>query len=666
MKRSIWNIIFILALGFALYFFSRANYLFFHLTVESITLVIGILILTISIISRNFSQSSLILTLGPGILVASIITFAHIATFKGMNIIPGYDANLPTQLWIVSNYILSVSIFLSILAGNKKISFTWNLIIFSGIGILGSILCFAELFPMCFVEGEGLTIFKKVSEYIIVLIYAACLIAIYNKKNVLDKQTYITMRIFLGLLIFGELMFTLYIDVYGIQNFLGHYFRLLAFLIIYTFIVKESIQRPFNSIFSELRDLSRQLELIIDNIPGLIFYKDMNNKFIKVNKYMADAKKISKSEMEGKSLEDIYPREDAIKYFEDDLTVIKSGEPKLNIEEKWENDGEVKWINTSKIPLKNNEDEIIGILGLSFDITERKQEEQRIKILQQAIEQSPAAIVITETDGKISYVNKAFQLITGYTYDESIGQNPSILKFNNEAKINYTELWNTVLSGKEWRGTFENKKKNGEIYWENAVISPIFGENGNIINLVGIKEDYTEKHRIEFELERIIRIDPMTNINNRRYFLELAESELARNKRYNNDSAFLMIDVDNFKQVNDRFGHNVGDEALRNITKVCIETIRTTDFMGRLGGEEFGVYLINTDFEEAVLVAERIRENISNIKMKSDDENEISLSVSIGITKPITVDEKLNEIMKRADDAMYMAKNLGRNKVVSM
>jgi diguanylate cyclase (GGDEF)-like protein/PAS domain S-box-containing protein len=666
MKKNIWSIGTIIFLGVALYFFSRADYLFFHLTVESITLIIGILIFTISVITKNFDQSSLIATLGPGILVASLITFIHVASFKGMNIILGYDANLPTQLWIVLNYILSISIFTAILVGNKKVKFKWNLILFSCIGLIGTILCFTGLFPTCFVEGEGLTIFKKVSEYIIISIYLICLLLIYRKKVTLDEKTFNTMMLFILLLIMGEFMFTLYSDVYGIQNFLGHYFRVLAFLIIFIFVVVESIQKPYNSIFSELRDLSNQFELMLDHIPGLIFYKDTNNKFIRVNKYMADTQKIPKNELEGKRMEDLYPTEDAMKYFEDDLAVIKSGESKLNIEEKWETDEEVKWVSTSKIPCKNYKDEIIGILGLSFDITDRKRDEQRIKMLQQAVEQSPATIVITEIDGTICFVNKAFERSTGYTSEEAIGQNPRILKLNAEANINYEELWDTILSGNEWRGILQNKKKSGEIYWENARISPIFDESGKIINLLGIKEDYTEKHLLGLELEKVTRTDFLTNINNRRYFVELAENELTRNKRYNNNSAFLMIDIDHFKIINDKFGHSMGDEALRKVTEVCMETIRATDFMGRLGGEEFGVFLINTDFTEAILVAERIRENISNIEMKSDEGVKLELTVSIGLTKPTSADEKLDELMKRADNAMFKAKRLGRNKVASI
>ncbi|MEI7885063.1 MAG: diguanylate cyclase [Clostridia bacterium] len=409
--------------------------------------------------------------------------------------------------------------------------------------------------------------------------------------------------------------------------------------------------------------LSNQFEAILDHIPGLVFYKDTKNNFIRVNKYLADMHKMDKNELEGKNLSEIYPKEDALKYYVDDLEVINSGEAKLSVEETWETENGMRWVNTSKIPFINNAGDIIGVIGLSFDITERKKAENELKILQQAVEQSPAAIVITELDGTISFVNKAFETITGYTYAEAIGETPQILKFNQEAKVNYEELWQTILAGDEWRGVFQNKKKNGELYWESAIISPILGDEGKIIKFLGIKDDITEKHKMEVELEKLTRIDFLTKVNNRRYFFELAENEILRNKRYQNNSAFLMLDIDNFKKINDKFGHSFGDFALEKISEVCLDTIRVTDFMGRLGGEEFGIFLINTDFLEAERVAERLRCNINKLDLVSDEGIKVTLSVSIGLTKPVDFDEELKNIMKRADKALYKAKHLGRNRV---
>lgn len=511
MRKKSWFIGVLVIIGIALYISSRVNFLLFHLIVESSILIIGVLIFTVSIISKKFDQNSFITTLGPGILVASLINFLHIVTFKGMNIIPGYDANLPTQLWIVLSYILSVSIFMSILLGNRKVKLGWSIVVFFSLGALGTWMSFAGVFPACFVEGTGLTTFKKVSEYLIILVYLACLLLLYWKRSVFDKKTYKTTLLFVSLLIIGEFMFTLYSDVYGIQNFIGHYFRLIAFLIIYIFVVVESIQKPLNSIFSEL------------------------------------------------------------------------------------------------------------------------------KISQQAVEQSPASIVITEIDGTIRYVNKAFELITGYNFQEAIGENPKILKLNNEAKIDYEELWDTILSGKEWYGIFDNKKKNGETYWENTSISPIFDENGNIVNFLAIKEDYTEKHNVRLEQEMRTRLDFLTkerlleeeNQKNIRLLNETILSEKLKTEFFSNLSHELKTPLNvilSAMQLLDAavIGNdgNNGERALKKYSNIikqnCYRQLRLVNNMIDITRVDAGFFGLNRQNINIVSVVESVSLSVSEyIKAKS-------------------------------------------------
>jgi PAS domain S-box-containing protein len=136
----------------------------------------------------------------------------------------------------------------------------------------------------------------------------------------------------------------------------------------------------------------------------------------------------------------------------------------------------------------------------AIDITERKHEEDKIRKLSQAVEQSAASIVITDLDGSIEYVNPKFSQITGYTLDEAVRQNPRVLKSGEHNAEYYTELWKTISSGKEWRGEFLNKKKNGELFWESASISPIANNEGNITNYLAVKEDITQQKKAEQEL----------------------------------------------------------------------------------------------------------------------------------------------------------------------
>ncbi|KAB2842409.1 MAG: PAS domain-containing sensor histidine kinase, partial [Melioribacteraceae bacterium] len=142
----------------------------------------------------------------------------------------------------------------------------------------------------------------------------------------------------------------------------------------------------------------------------------------------------------------------------------------------------------------------IAILSIARDITERKKAEEQFKLLSTAIEQSPASVMITDTDGKITYVNPRFLEITGYQEEEVIGSTPRILKSGKTPQEKYENLWRTILEGKTWFGEFYNKKKNGEFFWELASVSPIKNNKGNITNFIAVKEDITERKRTEVEL----------------------------------------------------------------------------------------------------------------------------------------------------------------------
>jgi PAS domain S-box-containing protein len=250
--------------------------------------------------------------------------------------------------------------------------------------------------------------------------------------------------------------------------------------------------------------LSREFESILDHLPALVFYKDKKNNFIRVNRYLADAHRKEKIELEGKNLYDLYSEIEADKYFRDDLEVINSGVAKLDIEEQWVTADGIRWVNTSKIPFTNEDDEITGVIGISTDITDRKLAENELRKFSVAVEQSPASIIITGVDGTIEYINPVFTTLTGYTAEETIGRNPRILKTRETPDRVYKTLWDTITSGNVWRGTFHNKKKNGELYWESAIISPIKDEKGLITNFIAIKEDITSRKISEDKIKQLL------------------------------------------------------------------------------------------------------------------------------------------------------------------
>ncbi len=156
-------------------------------------------------------------------------------------------------------------------------------------------------------------------------------------------------------------------------------------------------------------------------------------------------------------------------------------------------DGTWHWHSSSGVPLYDEDKNIVGVDGIARDITEQRESHDLLRKLSLAVEQSPVSVVITDLNANVEYVNNKFADLTGYSYEELIGRNPRVLKSGEHPRAFYANLWNTLKSGKVWKGEFHNRKKNGDLFWELASISPITNDKGEITHYLGIKEDITER-----------------------------------------------------------------------------------------------------------------------------------------------------------------------------
>jgi len=323
-------------------------------------------------------------------------------------------------------------------------------------------------------------------------------------------------------------------------------------------------------------------------------------------------------------------------------------------------------------------------LSVFRDITERKQAEEKLQQLSRAVEQSPVSIMITNTKGIIEYVNPRFTQVTGYSAAETLGQNPRILRTDKTPPGTHSELWDLLTHGREWQGEFVNQKKNGELYYESALISPITDSHGVVTHYLAVKEDITERKRSEEELreanrklqlqleeiqllqtelrDQAIR-DPLTGLYNRRYLNETLEREIARAEREKYPISFVMIDIDRFKNINDTFGHARGDVVLRKFATQLLSQTRIVDIACRFGGEEFLVILPNVTAEIAFQIAERWRRTFMGLTMPLEY-NTHQATISSGISEYPVNGNAGEELIFLADKAMYHAKKTGRNKVV--
>ena len=248
---------------------------------------------------------------------------------------------------------------------------------------------------------------------------------------------------------------------------------------------------------------NKLLRTVIDNIPDAIYMKDINCRKLIANKGDAiNCGVESVDEIVGKTDYDLYPKEVAEIYTDDDLQVINEGKTIFNRQEILPQKDKERIILTSKFPLKNEDDEIVGLVGIGRDITELKEHELRLQLLQQTIEQVPIGVMITNTKGEIEYVNPGFEKSTGYSFNDVLGKNPNILKSEKHPDRYYKKLWETITSGETWYGEFHNRKKDGTLYWESTLISPISNDKGEIKHFVAIKEDVSEKKQMIEDLKK--------------------------------------------------------------------------------------------------------------------------------------------------------------------
>ena len=311
-------------------------------------------------------------------------------------------------------------------------------------------------------------------------------------------------------------------------------------------------------------------------------------------------------------------------------------------------------INTNDLTFK----EFISLANNLNSVLEVKNSTK--KKLQDYINIVNENIIISSTDkqGIITDVSEAFCKISGYTKEELIGQTHNLIRHPDMSDSFYKDMWDTLLSKKEWKGEIKNKDKSGHDYWVFAIITPVL-KNDDIVGFTAIRTNITDKKHIEY----LSITDELTQLYNRRFFNTKIEKEINRAKRENTYLSFLIMDIDYFKEFNDTYGHQKGDFALEEVSKVLKKyTNRSSDFAFRLGGEEFGI-ITRLDKEKIIEFANNIKNEIEelHIEHKKSSISEY-LTISIGITSRTGLDLlDSNTLYKEADDSLYLAKNKGRN-----
>lgn len=281
---------------------------------------------------------------------------------------------------------------------------------------------------------------------------------------------------------------------------------------------------------------------------------------------------------------------------------------------------------------------------------------QQAHKLAKVVEQTTDHVLITDKDGRMDYVNPAFCHATGYEQREVIGENPSLLKSGQHTNEFYRNMWVQIKKGETFQDLFINRRKNGMLYYEEKTIAPLHDEKGDVTHFVSTGKDITES-----KITRLAFYDPLTGLVNRVLFLDRLEHEISHARRANQTIAVMFLDLDGFKAVNDELGHEAGDQLLVEFARRVSALMRRSDTFARIGGDEFAVLLKEIKHEsDAEDVANKILQT-----MESEwrvDGKQVSIGVSIGISFYPSEDVDSNGLLKQADQAMYQAKQGGRNR----
>ncbi|MGI3212855.1 sensor domain-containing diguanylate cyclase [Roseovarius tibetensis] len=284
-------------------------------------------------------------------------------------------------------------------------------------------------------------------------------------------------------------------------------------------------------------------------------------------------------------------------------------------------------------------------------------------IFQAAVEAAYDAVLITDAElelpgPRIVYVNPAFSRMTGYSLDEIIGKTPRIMQGPETDWSVIRRLRDDLEHDRTFEGKSKNYRKDGSAFIMEWTIAPVLDEDDQVTHYVALQRDVTERERLLEMLQHQALFDGLTGALNRTETERLLSIEVEGARRYNGPLSMIMFDIDNFKAVNDKYGHNVGDEVLRRIAQAVLSRMRTVDYFGRWGGEEFAVLLPQTSLDGAKALAEDLRALIEGLEFDDD----LKVTASFGVAARLDETEA-TALIERADRALYVSKDSGRNQV---
>ncbi len=411
---------------------------------------------------------------------------------------------------------------------------------------------------------------------------------------------------------------------------------------------------------NSLRKSQQLLQAVLDNASVVIYVKDAEGRYILVNRRWEEVFGRRMPDVVGKTDHDFLAHEVADAITEHDQVVLQAKAAMTFGETIQQGDGDHAYMSV-KFPLCGTGGEPYGLCGISTDITDRERDLKQLKLAAQVFNSAAESIMILDAKRRVVEVNAAFTTTTGYSPQEIVGQRHWPQKASAAEQKSVRAIWKALKAHDRWRGEIMGQRKNGELFPQLLNINVVRDDRGEVSNYVAILSDITDLKSSQERLEYVATHDRLTGLANRSLLYDRLQHGLDTASRRNKRLAVLFVDLDNFKTINDTLGHEMGDLLLVQVAERLRACTRKQDTIGRLGGDEFTV--LTEDLDGSTDVASTTAQRIVDALLVPFDlmGREAIVSASVGIALYPKDGRNVSSLLKRADAAMYRAKELGKN-----
>jgi len=511
---SIRGALALLALA-VLYAISTYDYLIFHTLAEGFSIIVACTIFLIAWNSRRFLDNNYLLFLGIAYLYVAGFDLLHTFAYKGMDLIPRSDGNLPTQLWIIARYVQSISLLIApfFIGRGLPVGAVFGVFSAASLLVLGS-LFYVPVFPTCFVDGVGLTWFKVVSEYVICLILLGAIYHLIRRRDDFDRAVLIYLICSVIFFMASELAFTSYVSVYGPSNFIGHYLKIISFYLLYKAIVERGLTRPYDLLFRDLNKKKQELEdernfvsAVLNTAGSLVVVLDIEGRIIRFNRACEQMTGYTFDEVNGIPFWDLFLIPEEIEPVRAVFSKLVAAEFPNEHENYWvAKDGKrylISWANTA---LVDENGRVKFVIKTGTDITEHRRAAQEILRAKEEWETTfdavPDLIMILDRDHRILRANRSVAERFGGRPEDLAGKPCYSVVHETKCPATCCPHAKLMKDGVEHTEELYEGKISGVF---SVTCSPLWDRAGRLMGSVHVARDITDRKRAEEALRQTLR-----------------------------------------------------------------------------------------------------------------------------------------------------------------